>query len=268
MKILVCLKQILDPEIPQRDFQIDRGRREPAQGSARLVTNIFCENALETALQVRERIGSGDITALSFGPASAEDVLRKALALKADHACLIEQPEAGPLADSALIAHVLAAAIGKLGQFDLVMLGREAGDWGAGQTGGRLAEELGLPFIGFVDHVEATGDGVELRRQTETGWEKVRANLPLVVTITNSEENVPRIPKTRDIMMSHRKPLTKYALADLGLSADALAAAASVAVVDLFIPEKSSECEFIDGETLDDKLDKLAARIAAIVQRA
>src|SRR5215207_1958164 len=89
MNILVCLKQILDPEIPARDFRVDPVRREAERGSASLVTNIFCENALETALQFRDRIGGATITALSFGPASAEDTLRKALAMKADAAALV-----------------------------------------------------------------------------------------------------------------------------------------------------------------------------------
>ena len=76
MNILVCMKQILDPEIPARDFRIDSARREAERGSAALVTNIFCENALETALQFREAHG-GKITAISCGSESAEDILRK-----------------------------------------------------------------------------------------------------------------------------------------------------------------------------------------------
>src|SRR3712207_7259093 len=89
MNILVCLKQILDPEVPARDFRVDAVKREAEQGSANLVTNIFCENALETALQLRERAGGGKITALSYGRPTAVDSLRKALAMKADAAALV-----------------------------------------------------------------------------------------------------------------------------------------------------------------------------------
>src|SRR5512141_3496727 len=89
MNILVCLKQILDPEVPARDFRIDAARKEAERGSANLVTNIFCENALETALQFRDRAGDSKITALSYGPASAEDSLRKAMAMKVDAAALV-----------------------------------------------------------------------------------------------------------------------------------------------------------------------------------
>src|SRR5262247_4068377 len=110
MNILVCLKQILDPEIPARDFHVDPVRREADRGSASLVTNIFCENALETALQFRERSGDAKITVLSFGPATAEDSLRKALAMKADAAALVINDKiSNP--DPLTVAQELAAAI-------------------------------------------------------------------------------------------------------------------------------------------------------------
>ena len=214
MNILVCLKQILDPEIPPRDFQIDRQRLEAVRGSANLVANIFCENALETALKLRERIG-GQITALSFGPASAKDMLRKALALKVDNACLVLADELANFSPD-LTARVLATAVNKLGCFDVIMVGREAGDWGAGQTGGLLAEELQLPCVAFVDAIEPCERGVMLRRQTEIGWERVEAPTPLVITVTNHEDNVPRIPKIRDIMMAKRKPITEWPLGRSG----------------------------------------------------
>src|SRR5450432_3455127 len=127
MNIIVCIKQILDPEIPARDFRVDSSRREAERGSANLVTNIFCENALETALQFREAHG-GKITAITCGPEGAEEVLRKALALKADDAVLVVSEASNP--DPLFVAKTLAAAIRKIGPFDIVMVGREAGDWG------------------------------------------------------------------------------------------------------------------------------------------
>src|SRR6266849_8130852 len=219
MNLVVCLKQILDPEIPARDFRVDPVKREAERGAASLVTNIFCENALETALQFRERIGSGRITVLSFGPATAEDSLRKALAMKADSVALVLN-DGHPHPDPLTVARVLAAAIRKLGGFDLVMVGREAGDWGAGQTGGLLAEELGLPCVSFVDRIESIDGKLRLKRQTDTGWELFETELPVVVSVTNDEHNVPRIPKVRDVMMSYRQPLTQWKLDDLDIAPD------------------------------------------------
>ena len=264
MNILVCLKQILDPEVPARDFRVDAARREAEQGSANLVTNIFCENALETALQLRERAGGGDkITVLSYGRPTAEDSLRKALAMKADAAALaLNESDTTP--DPLAVARVLAAAVRRLGEFDLIMTGREAGDWGAGQTGGLLAEELGLPCVSFVDTVEPAGDRLRLKRQTDSGWEVFEAVPPVVVTVTNDEHNVPRIPKVRDVMMSYRQPLTKFTLSDLGLAAGANNDYYEVA--ELFIPQKETRCDFVSGDTLDEKVEAFARRIVEVTR--
>ncbi len=252
MNILVCMKQILDPEVPARDFRIDGAHKEAERGSANLVTNIFCENALETALQFREKHGDAKITALSFGPASAEDTLRKALAMKADNAALvIDESAAKP--NPLFVARVLAAAIRKLGSFDLILTGREAGDWGAGQTGALLAEELGLPYVAFADTLEP---GLRIKRQTESGWELVEAKPPVVVTITNDEHNVPRIPKVRDVMMAHRQPLTQFTVAELGVEP-----VDYYEVVDLAIPQRETKCELVDVDGFAQKLAEITAAL-------
>jgi electron transfer flavoprotein beta subunit len=265
VNIIVCLKQILDPEIPVRDLRVDAEKREAVRGNANLVTNIFCENALETALQFKEKFG-GKITALTFAPDSGEDSLRKALAMKADAAVLVKnEGVANP--DPLAIAQVLAAAIRKLGEFDLVMVGRESGDWGVGQTGGLLAEELGVPSVSFVDQIEKNGDGLLVKRQTDNGWEKLEAKPPLVATVTNNDQNVPRIPKTRDIMMSARQPITKWSLDDVGVNAAEIRAGGSYyEIVELAIPVKDVNCEFISGDTLEQKVEQLAQRIAEVTR--
>ncbi|MFN0085267.1 MAG: electron transfer flavoprotein subunit beta/FixA family protein [Blastocatellia bacterium] len=265
MNIIVCLKQILDPEVPVRDFRVDNDRKEAVRGSASLVTNIFCENALETALQLKERSG-GKITALIFGGEGAEDSLRKALAMKADEAVqVVNDGAAHP--DPLAVAQVLAAAIRRIGAFDLVLAGRESGDWGTGQTGGLLAEELGLPCLSFVDSIEAGGGGLLVKRQTDNGWERADAKPPMVATITNNEFNVPRIPKTRDIMMSSRQPITKWTLEEIGVDAEEIRAGGGYSrVVDLAIPAKEVACEFVSGDTLEQKVDELARRIIEITR--
>jgi electron transfer flavoprotein beta subunit len=262
MNILVCMKQILDPEIPARDFRIDRDRREAERGSAALVTNIFCENALETALQFREAHG-GKITAITCGSETGEEVLRKALALRADEAVLIASPAANP--DPLFVAKTLAGAIKKIGSVDIVLVGREAGDWGAGQTGGLLAEELGAPCIAFAESFEPAAEPgkVRVKRQTDNGWELLESTTPLVVTITNHEHNVPRIPKTRDVMQSYKKPLTKWNVSDLGI--DPLTSNTYYKVADLFVPQKETRCEFIAGDSLETKIDAFAKRVSEVV---
>jgi electron transfer flavoprotein beta subunit len=263
MNLIVCIKQILDPEIPARDFRVDSVKRQAERGGANLVTNIFCENALETALQTKQAAG-GKITALSVGPSDAEDVLRKALALLADEAILVNSDAANP--DPLFVARVLAAAVRKIGAYDVVVVGREAGDWGAGQTGGLLAEELGVPCISFAESIEpgSTAGTVNVKRQTDTGFEVLEARTPLVVTITNHERNVPRIPKTRDVMQSYRKPLAKWTLAELDV--DPGTANAYYEVAELSIPRKETQCEFMTGDTLEEQVDAFAKRVADVIR--
>ena len=270
MNILVCLKQILDPETPSRDFRVDKVRREADRGAAGLVMNIFCANALETALQFREQHG-GKITVLAFGAASAEEILRKALALKVDTAVLVKH-ELPQRPNPWAVARVLSAAIGKLGDFDLVLTGRESGDWGDGQTGGLLAEELGRPCVSFADELKADAaqpGTLRIRRQTDQGWEAIEASVPLVITVTNNEHNVPRIAKTRDVMQAFRQPLTTWSLLDIGVDPQSLAdELACTEVIDLTIPIKQAHCELVTGDTIEERIAGLAQRIVAVVQSA
>lgn len=267
MNVLVCMKQILDPDIPAREFRIDPGAREAVRGSADLVANIFCENALETALQLRAAAG-GQVAVLTYGTDDAEDVLRKALAMKADAAALVEKEDASH-PDALAVAKVLAAAARRLADetwgapADLVMVGRESGDWGVGQTGGLLAEELGLPFVALVDHVESREGGVRLRRQTDSGFEILEVDGPAVVSITNSDSNLPRIPKTRDVMRSYKKPLERWPLADLGLDGEDVRGGTSYyELVELEIPEQTISCEIVED------VDTFAERVASIMNGA
>ena len=263
MNILVCMKQILDPDLPARDFRIEAETREAKRGAANLVTNIFCENALETALQFREKNG-GEITVLCYGGEQAEDTLRKALAMTADNAALVIR-EGSRNPDPSAVARVLAAAIRKLGDFDLVLVGRESGDWGVGQTGGLLAEELGMPCLTLVDQIEVGDSGLSIKRQSDEGVEIASASPPVVLTMTNTEFNLPRIPKTRDVMMSYRKPLTQWTLSDLDLDEDEIRSGNSYyEVVELFVPTKEVRCEFVEGEDLDERVGAFARKIAEV----
>ncbi len=256
MNIVVCMKQVLDPEVPTREFRVDPARKEAVRGSANLVTDLFCENALETALQLRERAG-GRITALAFGPPSAEETLRKALAIRADAGVLVvNNGKAHP--DPFRVAAVLAAAIRRIASVDLVLTGRESADWGSGQTGALLAEELDLPCVSFVDQIEIIADGMRARRQTDAGWEIFQVATPAVLTITNNEHNVPRIPKTRDIMASGRQPLTRWSLADLAVVEELQP---YFEVVDLFVPKRETQCHFAAGDTLEQKVDEFTRRV-------
>jgi electron transfer flavoprotein beta subunit len=196
-------------------------------------------------------------------------MLRKALALRVDTAVLVKH-EFAQRPNPSVVARILAASIRKLGDFDLVLTGRESGDWGDGQTGGLLAEDLGRPCLSFVDELNADTAQpkvLQLRRQTDEGSDAIEASVPLVLTITNNEHNVPRIAKTRDVMQAFKQPLTQWSLSDLGLDDASLADDLSSAeIIELTIPTKQTKCDFIAGDSLDERIDGLARRIVAVVQ--
>ena len=121
---------------------------------------------------------------------------------------------------------------------------------------------LGIPFVAFVDTIEADGSNLKLKRQTDSGFEIVAAQTPIVISITNDEHNVPRVPKTRDVMMSFRTPLTKWSLGDLGVtSSDAY-----YEIAELSIPVKESSCEFVTGDTLEERVNQLAQRVLEVTR--
>ncbi len=252
MKIAVCIKQIMDPEISPRDFKIDADAKNAVLGKNPLVISTFDENALEVALQYVEK-NSGEITVFTYGVAKSEDALRKALAMKADNAVLLESTkEAGW--DSYQTGKVLAEGLKKHGPFDLVFFGRQAGDSDAGIVGAVVAEELGLPLVSFVTTINQKDDKVFFDRVTDEGRERVEASPPLAVTVTNDEGNTPRIPKVKDIMMANRKQISKESVGELPASD-------FMEIISLDIPSSDVVCEFLDGNEPADKVNRLVEKL-------
>ncbi|HLZ07216.1 MAG TPA: electron transfer flavoprotein subunit beta/FixA family protein [Chloroflexota bacterium] len=260
MNVVVLIKQVLDPELPARSFRVNRELKTPEIARAPQVMSIFDGNALEIALKLKETAGAGaKVTALSLGEKSAEDVLRKALAVTADEAVLLIDPGFSGL-DSFGKARVLAAGVREIGQVDLVIAGRQAADWEAGQVGSLVAEELGWPCVAFVSRISLDGDALKLRRELEDGYQTIRTNGPTVVTATNDESNVLRFAKVRDVMASSRKPIANWNAAKLRIDVASLRDSATE-VLDLFVPEGTRHAEMIEGDSPSDKARALARRL-------
>ncbi len=255
MHVVVLLKQVLDPEIPAKAFDIDQGRKAPKVERAPQVLSIFDGNALELALKLREARADVRITALTLGPQQADEALRKALALTCDEAVRVDAEE-GAL-DSHQKARLLAAALRLLEPWDLVLAGRQAADWEAGQVGAMVAEELALPCVPFVSRVEQAAEPLAVRQQLESGYAVVQLGGPAVLTVTNDETNVLRAAKVKDVMAAGRKPLRVLQageiLADLGESA--------VEVLSLALPPKPERAEIVEGGSMEEKASALARRL-------
>lgn len=259
MRIVVLIKQVLDPEIPARAFRVDRQRKVPDLPRAPQTMSIFDGNALELALKLREQQGDTTITAVSLGDKSASEVLRKSLALTADAAVLISDQAFEGL-DPVGKAQVLAAAIRKLAPVDLVIAGRQAADWEDGQVGGMVAEVLGWPLLSFVSQLTTVDNSVQARREIDDGHQIFQLVGPTVITATNSEFSVPRIAKVRDVMLATRKPITTWAANDLDIGAG-LAGDKTVELVDLFVPEPPKRAEIVGGDSAAERGRRLAQRM-------
>jgi len=264
MHFVVCIKQILDPEIPPADFRLDSSGQKAAVGSASQVISIFDENALEVALQARDAAGGGKITALSLGPATAIDVLRKALSMRVDEAVLLPEENYRAL-DARSATGILAAAIRQLEKVDVVLCGRETGDWHGGLVAGFLAAELDSAYTNLVASVKINGEKLELRRQSEDGWEIVESATPAVVSVTNDGGNLPRIPKVKDNMLAFRKQIPSWPADALAIAPDRLASSTSaLAMKALYIPVVERNCEMIEGENSAERAQRLIAKLSAL----
>lgn len=264
MHLVVCIKQILDPEIPPADFRLDPRAEQAAPGSAAQVISIFDENAIEVALQTRDNAGGGKITAISIGPPSAIDALRKALSMRLDEAFLIPQ-ENYPQLDAQAAARILAAAVRKLDPVNVVFCGREAGDWHSGLVAGFLAAELDRAFTTLVASCAIEEDKLRLRRQTEDGWEIVESATPAVISVTNDSGNLPRIPKVKDNMLAFRKQIPLWPADALGINAQRVEGAnGALEKKSLYIPKLERNCEIIDGENNAEKAQRLVNKLAAL----
>lgn len=258
MHVVVCIKHILDPEMPPASFRIAEDGRSPVEAGLPRAIGPFDQNALEVALKLKDARPETTVTVLTAGPAEANEALRKALALNADRAVRVDL-ERLPGPDSATVAALLAAAIRRLEPApDLVLVGRQSGDWDQGVVGPVLAEKLGAAIVGLGYAAEPADGGVIITRQVDDGIEKVRPKRAAVVTVTNHESNVLRLPKLKDVVAAHRKPIDVIPAAELGVPLDE----PLVEAVSLSIPQREAHCEFLEGEP-----EEMAAALAERIRR-
>jgi len=257
---VVCLKQIIDPEIPPHLFRIDPVEMKQVRGTQALVVSAFDEIALEVALQLKEKTG-GKVTVLSIAETEGLQALHQALAMGADEAVLLADP-AFDGSDSFGKAHILTAALRKMGEFDVVLCGWQAGDVELGLVGPFLAEELALPCVTMVANMDPHDGHMRLRKPIEGGYETLEGPRPLLATIINDESNVPRYASVRGIRMAMRKHIPVWSGSELGLDPAQIGpGAARIHIDELFIPEREARCEFIEGVSGEEKAQRLAERL-------
>lgn len=209
MKLLVAVKRVVDYNVKVR-AKADGSGVETA--NVKMSMNPFDEIAVEEAVRMQEAGKAKEIVAVSLGVAACQDTLRTALAMGADRAILVETDvELQPLA----VAKLLKAVVDKE-KPDLVILGKQAIDDDANQTGQMLAALLGWPQGTFASKVEADTGSIKVTREVDGGLETVALKLPAVVT-SDLRLNEPRFVKLPNIMKAKKKPLDVLKPADLGV---------------------------------------------------
>ena len=263
MNMIVCIKQVMDPETPPASFKIDPQTNKviPPPGIAP-VPDPYSEYALEAALRLKAE-NSGKITAISLGNDLLRDVVKKSLAMGADELILLED-EAFAGGDSCSTAIALAAAIKKIGEYDIIFCGRQAADWGASQVGSGIAELLDLPCLTLTQKVEVTDGKAKVEVVTDDGYEVVETTLPAVITVSNELGEV-RYPNIKGILKAKKKEPIIWKPADIGLEASEVGAAGRCTkLVKLFQPVREGEAEIISGDTPEEAAVNLALKLREI----
>jgi electron transfer flavoprotein beta subunit len=211
MKVLVAVKRVVDYNIRPR---IKADGSDVDIAGVKMSINPFDEIAVEEALRLKERGVVTEIVAVTIGTAACQDVLRHALAMGADRVILLESDlELQPLG----VAKLLKAIVDKE-QPSLVILGKQAIDDDAGQTGQMLAALMNAGQGAFASSITIEGDEALVVREVDGGTETVALKLPAVIT-ADLRLNEPRFVKLPNLMMAKKKPIETIAASDLGVDA-------------------------------------------------
>lgn len=186
MNIIVCAKQVPDTTEVRLDPETGTLIREGVPS----IMNPDDKAGLEAALQIKDENDDVNVTVVSMGPPQADEVLREALAMGADDAYLITDGRFGG-ADTWATSSTLAAAIDSLGDFDLIITGRQAIDGDTAQVGPQIAEHLNLPNISYAEDIKIDGDDVIVERQYEDSSDILKVKMPVLITALG-DMNEPR----------------------------------------------------------------------------
>ncbi|KGN86703.1 MULTISPECIES: electron transfer flavoprotein subunit beta/FixA family protein [unclassified Porphyromonas] len=208
MKIVVCIKQVPDTT----EIKIDPVKGTLIRDGVPSIMNPDDKGGLEQALRFKDEFGA-HVTVITMGPPQAEAILREAFAMGVDEAILLSDRKFGG-SDSLATSYTLAAALRNL-EFDLLITGRQAIDGDTAQVGPQIAEHLGLPQVTYVADAKKIGERtLEVRKETETGYEILEVDMPCVLTILASGYE-PRYMNVRGIMETFDRPITLWSSEDI-----------------------------------------------------
>jgi len=265
MHILVCVKQVLDPEGVNSYALWGRleadasGRSFETGGAIPQIINAYDEQAVEAALRIRDAGVDCSISVVTIGDASSATILRRCIAMGAGRGIHVQTAEA--VSDGFRVASILAALVRELGDIDLVLCGRQGSDYDQGVVPAVLAERLDWPYVSPASAVSLGGPGepgapARVTRAAPAGEEIVEVALPAVVAVGN-EIGQPRYPSSRGMMAARRTPPEVFEASALAAAGDG----AGVELIELFVPELQGQCVILEGETPAAKARALLDRL-------
>jgi len=256
IKIIVCIKQILDPEGSRSSYRIDVLGKKIIPVGIPPVINPYDENALEAALQLKDNLGV-KIVAVNMAERAALPVLRKALSVGVNELVVLEDEKFKDL-DSYSTAHVISTAIKRIGEYDIILVGRQAADWDCGQVGLIIAEILQIPSINLAQKVRVEDNSVIVEKLKRNGYEVVKAPVPALITVSNEIGDL-RLPSLKAIKEANKKPVTVWNIADLEIDPKNLE---TRKIYKLSAPPPAfRKCVFIGGQSPQEKGENLAVKL-------
>jgi electron transfer flavoprotein beta subunit len=256
LKVIVCLKQVPDPEGPPASYKVDPYSMKVIPTGIPPVVSPFDENALEMAIRLKEATGA-HVTLLTLGMGISQAVILKALACGADETLILEDEAFDrDLMQAVSTASLLACAIRKRDPYDLILCGRQASDTNAGQVGLGLAQMLGIPALNLIRRIEIDGATARVERVLPHGYEVIDLSLPALFTV-GSEAGDLRYPSLADIKQAKQKPQTTWNALDLqvGKGRDFLR------MVALSAPSRERKCSIVEADSPEEAGGRLAMEL-------
>uniref|UniRef100_A0A7C4YF30 Electron transfer flavoprotein subunit beta/FixA family protein n=1 Tax=candidate division WOR-3 bacterium TaxID=2052148 RepID=A0A7C4YF30_UNCW3 len=257
MDIIVCVKQVPDPENAKMDFETGRVLREGVKN----IINPFDLYAIEESLRIKEKMG-GTVTVISMGPPQAEEALREAIAMGADRAFLISS-RAFAGADTLATSYTLSMGIKYIGKFDLIICGKQAIDGDTAQVGPGIAAHLNIPEITFVRKIdEITDSYIVAERLVEGGYEILKAPLPCLISVVK-EINIPRLPSLKGKINAKKAVIPILTEKELNVDENRIGEKGSpTQVVKVFSPELKKE-----GIIFENEIEKGVDKVIEVLEK-
>lgn len=257
MNIIVLIKQVPNTTEVKLDAKTGHLIREGVES----IINPDDLHALETALTLKERHGDGKVTVVSMGPLQAVDAVSEAMGMGADNAVLLsDRAFAG--ADTWATSFTLGKAIEHLGEFDLILAGRQAIDGDTAQVGPQVADHLDLPQVTYVFEIEDVfADHIVVKRRLEDGYERIQCNMPALLTVIPGDKR-PRYPLISRLLSACREkaPIKVWNAADIGVTIAEIGLDGSLThVLKTFAPKTGRQGEILEGDN-SEAVQKLVER--------